>query len=389
MTMLPTYQQYLLNESQKSFVEFMSIDAKKVLFESLAKSPFLLDEERILAEAIVETDQWNCIFEGAELNEESIADKIKAKAKAAMQIAKEKGKEYLSNTQETILKIGGSVSSLIQKIVGIVKAFLQKAWTYIKEQVETGYAKSKEKITEAAKAKFKGKADVAKQEVKNLSSMAKSTAKWFGSISGEIGSGLNKAASVDEAYAIMLEQALFIAAANLIEESEEFVEYLKEGDHGHEGGIKIPFLSALAHKVAEFQPFKALHNIEHVAGDAANSGLNKISDVLSKIAQAPGPFEFTVVGSIFALVTGYAIKAGAASVVKEIGASAIGAMVISALPGIGVILMCMKYTAKAIWVVGICETALGVIKGGESHDKEEDSDESDKDKTKTKETEEE
>ena len=387
MTMLPTYQQYMLNESQKSFVEFMSIDAKKYLFESLAKSPFLLNEERILAEAIVETDQWNCIFEGTELNEESIADKIKAKAKAAMQVAKEKGKEYLSNTQEAILKIGGSVSSLIQKIVGIVKAFLQKAWVYIKEQVESGYAKSKEKIVSAAKAKFEGKADVAKKEVKNLGSMAKGAAKWFGSVATEMSAGMNKAASVDEAYVMMLEQALFIAASDLIMESEEFVEFLREGEHGHEGGIKIPFLSALAHKVAEFQPFKSLHNIEHLAGEAANSGLNKVSEVLTKVAQAPGPFEFTVVGSIFALVTGYAIKAGVAGVVKEIGASAIGAMIVTALPGLGVVLMCMKYTAKAIWVVGICETALGIVKSGDSH---EDSDEeSDEDKEKPKEKEEE
>lgn len=368
-----TYEQYLIFESQRIFNEFVAIDARKVLFESLSKSPFLSAEEKILSEAIIETEQWNQIFEG-NLNEESIADKIKAKASAAMKVAKEKGKEYLSKTQETILKIGGSVSSLIDKILGIVKAFIAKAWDYIKGQVEAGYAKSKEKITEAAKGKFKGKADVAKDEVKNLGAMASSTAKWFSGISGEMGAGLNAASKVEENYSMMLETALYLAASDLVLESFEFVEFLKESDD-HGEGIKLPFLSALVHKVAKFQPFKALHGLEHAAGDATNKGLNGISSMLSKVAKAPGPFEFTIVGAVFALVTGYAIKAGVTSIVHEIGASAIGAMICTALPGLGVVLMCMKYTAKGLWVVGICETAIGmVLKGGDDkdhHDEEE------------------
>ena len=378
----------MIFEAQRIYSEFksQSIDAKKYLFEALSKSPHISEEERILSEAILETEQWESIFEGT-LNEESIADKLKAKAKAALKVAKEKGKEYLSDTQEAIIKIGGSVSSLIQKILGIVKAFIQKAWDYVKGQVEAGYAKSKEKITEAAKGKFKGKADIAKEEVQNLGSMAKSTAKWFGGIAGEMGAGLNQAASVKEGYEEMLETALYLAASDLIVESYDFVEYLKESsDHG---GIKIPFLSALVHKVAEFQPFKALHSTEHAAGAAVNNGLSGISSFLSKVAKAPGPFEFTVVGAVFALVTGYAIKAGVTHIVHELGVSAIGAMIMTALPGIGVILMCMKYTAKGLWVVGICETAIGMVTKGD--DKHDDSHEEDKDKEedKTKEKEEE
>lgn len=381
MKKLLTYEEYMIFESQRIYAEFKSksIDAKKALFEALSKSPHISLEERLLSEAIVETEQWNSLFEGT-LNEESIADKLKAKAKAAMQVVKDKGKEYLSDTQEAIMKIGGSVSSLIQKILGIVKAFIQKAWDYIKGQVEAGYSKSKEKITEAAKGKFKGKADVAKEEIKNLGSMAKSTAKWFGGIASEMGAGLNQAASANEGYSEMLETALYLAASDLVVESYDFVQYLKESDdHGH-GGIKIPFLSALVHKVAEFQPFKALHATEHAAGSAVNNGLSGISSFLSKVAKAPGPFEFTVVGAVFALVTGYAIKAGVKSIIHEIGASAIGAMIMTALPGIGVVLMCMKYTAKGLWVVGVCETAIGMVTKGD--DKHEDEHEEDHDKEK-------
>jgi len=387
MKRILSYEEYMIFEAQRIYSEFksQSIDAKKYLFEALSKSPHISEEERLLSEAIIETEQWDSIFEGT-LNEESIADKLKAKAKAAIQVAKEKGKEYLSGTQEAIMKIGGSVSALIQKILGIVKAFIQKAWDFIKGQVESGYAKSKEKITEAAKGKFKGKADVAKEEVKNLGSMAKATAKWFGGISSEMGAGLNQAASTNEGYSEMLETALYLAASDLIVESYDFVQYLKESsDHG---GIKIPFLSALVHKVAEFQPFKALHSTEHAAGSAANKGLSGISSFLSKVAKAPGPFEFTIVGAVFALVTGYAIKAGVTNLIKEMGVSAIGTMIMTALPGIGVILMCMKYTAKGLWVVGICETAIGMVtKGDDKHDDKHD--EEDKPEDKQKENEEE
>lgn len=369
---LPTYEQYFLNESRKSFEEFMQIDTKKRLFESLSICPFLSVEERLFSELIIETNQWDFFLDGT-LNEESIADKLKAKAKAALQTIKDKGKEYLSDTQEVILKIGGNISALIGKIVGVLKAFLAKAWAWIQQQVESGYAKSKEGIIKAAKGKFSGKLDVAKDEVKNLGAMAKGAAAWCtGGVLGDMEKGMNDAGKLDESFVSILENGLYLAASELILEDEEFVNYLRTDDlYESGGGVKIPFLSALAHKLAEVQPFKALHSVEHAAGDAANSGLAKISSVLSKVANAPGPFEFTIVGAVFALVTGYAIKAGVTSITKEIGASAFGAMVVGLIPGVGVILLIMKYAAKGIWCVGICETVVGMLKKGDEHHDEE------------------
>jgi hypothetical protein len=368
---LPTYEQYALNESRKAFESFMEIDAKKRLFESLSICPFLSPEERLFSELIIETNQWNFFLDGT-LNEESIADKLKAKAKAALQTIKDKGKEYLSDTQEVILKIGGNISALIGKIMNVLKAFLTKAWSWIQKQVESGFAASKEGIIKAASGKFKGKADVAKAEVKNLGAMAKGAASWCtGGVVGDMEKGMNDAGKIDESFAYILENGLYLAASELILEDEEFVNYLRNDDlYESGGGVKIPFLSALAHKLSEVQPFKALHSLEHTAGDAANSGLGKISSVLSKVAKAPGPFEFTIVGAVFALVTGYAIKAGVKNIVHEIGASAFGAMVVGLIPGIGVILMCMKYAAKGIWCVGICETAIGIVSKGDNHEDE-------------------
>ena len=375
MKHLPTYEQYFLNESRLAFENFLQVDHKKKVFESLAIFPYLSVEERLFSELIIESEQWSFFLDGT-LNEESIADKLKAKAQAALKVIKDKGKEYLSDTQEVILKIGGNISSLVSKIMDVIKAFLSKAWKWIQSQVESGYSKAKEGITKAASGKFKGKADIAKDEIKNLGSMAKATVQWCtGGVTGEMEGGLKKAGEVDESFSYIIEKGLFIAASELILEDESFVNYLKSEElNESEGGVKIPFLSALAHKLGDLQPFKSLHSIEHSAGDAANKGLNGISSVLSKVANAPGPFEFNIIGAIFALVTGYAIKAGVKSIVHEIGASAFGAMVVGLIPGIGVILLCMKYAAKGIWCVGVCEAALSIAtKGGddEHHDEEE------------------
>lgn len=387
MKNLLTYEDFLLVESRRVLNESLEINHRKTIFEAFCKSPFLTIEEKILAEAVLETEQWNEVFEGT-LNEESIAAKIKAKAQAAMQVVKDKGKKYLSDTQEVVLKMGGTIKGVISKIMGVVKAFLAKAWEWMKSQVESGYAKSKEKIVSAAAGKFKGKADVAKDEVKNLGSMANATAKWCLGISGEMEGGMQQASEVKESYALAIENALYFGASELIIESEEFVNYLRESE-GHDSGPKIPFLSSLAHKVANFQPFKALHDIEHKAGDAANKGLSGVSSMLTKVASAPGPFEFTVVGAIFALVTGYAIKHGVTHLVKEMGVSAFGAAVMAVLPGIGVVLLCMKYAAKGIWVVGICETALSIALKGDDHHEEDHDEEHKEDSENKKQSEEE
>lgn len=387
MKNLLTYEDFMLVESRRVLNESLSINHRKTIFEAFCKSPFLTIEEKLLAEAVIETEQWDEVFEGV-LNEESIAAKLKAKAQAAMQVVKDKGKKYLSDTQEVILKMGGTIKGVISKIMGVVKAFMAKAWEWIKSQVESGYAKSKEKIVSAAAGKFKGKADVAKDEIKNLGSMANATAKWCLGISGEMEGGMAQAAEVKESYILAIENALYFSASELIVESEEFVNYLRESE-GHDSGPKIPFLSALSHKLANFQPFKALHDIEHKAGDAANKGLSGVSSVLTKVAGAPGPFEFTIVGAIFALVTGYAIKHGVTHLIKEMGVSAFGAVVMAALPGIGVVLLCMKYAAKGIWVVGICETALSIALKSDDEHHEEDHDEEKHDEENKKQSEEE
>ena len=213
---LPTYEQYILNESIKSFNEIIHIDAKKKVFESLVECPFLSNEEKLFAELVIETNQWNFFLDG-ELNEESIADKLKSKAKAALQTIKDKGKEYLSDTQEVILKIGGNLSALVSKIMGVLKAFLSKAWAWIQQQVETGYSKAKEGIIKAASGKFKGKSDIAKDEVKNLGSMAKGAAGWCtGGVLGDIEKGMNDAGKMDESFSVVLENGLYLAASELI-----------------------------------------------------------------------------------------------------------------------------------------------------------------------------
>ena len=299
-------------------------------------------------------------------------DRVVAKATAAAKTLKTKGKEYLSDAQGLLLKVGGSIKGIISQIMTVVKAFLEKAWQFINEQVESGYSKIKEKVVKSAKGKFKGQADKAKEEVKNLGAMSKGTLKWcLGGFSGEAEGALDKASKIDESFYFAMENAFYIASSELINEDESFCNYLVEGgDHGHNDGPSIPFLSSLSHKVAKLEPFKSLHKVEHSAGDAANKGLSGISSFLSKVADAPGPFEFVIVGGIFALITGHLIKAGVTSLIKEIGITGLGAAVATTIPGLGVVLLSMKYAAKGIWCVGVCETAISLVSKGDDEHKE-------------------
>ena len=271
------FNDFIQESIDVSLDEMSDINIDTVIFEALAKCPFLTNEERLYSEIILETNQCSNFFNNS-LNEESIADKIKTKTQAALAVVKDKGKKYLSDAQETILKFGGNVKKLIGLILKSIQDFLKKSWQWINTQVEKGYAGSIDKIIEAAKGKFEGKSDVAKKEVQNLAAMATGSLKWCvgGGATKEIAGGLNKASSIDEQYLEIVEKSYAVAIAELITEDEEFVDYLRgdsidivaEGG----GGIKIPFLSTLAHKVAEFEPFKSLHKVEHLAGDIANKG---------------------------------------------------------------------------------------------------------------------
>jgi len=373
MNKIPTLQEYLLVESKK-YEEKLELNGKREIFIALSESVLLTEDERSFGSYLLESEDWNLFFEES-LNEESIADKIKAKAQAALATAKERGKNALSKTQEVILKMGGNIKAIINKIMEAIKGFLSKSWEYIKGQVESKYEGIRDKILESAKGKFKGKQDVAKEEIGNLSSMTSAGLKWAtGGVVDSMSKGLEKASSVEESYTNIIENVYCLSIADMIREDWSFVNALKTDEifEGEGGGIKIPFLSSLAKRVANYEPFKTLHNVEHLAEEGANKGLSKISSFMSKVANAPGPFEFVVIGAIFGLITGYAIKAGVKSLIQEIGTTAAGAVIVSAIPGIGIVLMSMKYTAKGIWCVAVCEQAIGIAKGDKKPEEESD-----------------
>jgi hypothetical protein len=362
---LLTYEEFLVESSLQAMAESLLVDNKKSIFEAICKSSYFSKDEKIAAEIIIETQQWSYVFDGT-LNEESLINKWKEKAENALQTLKDKGKDYLSNTQEAILKIGGSIKSLIGKVLTFIKEFLVKAWEWISSQVAEAYDKIKKEIVEKIKEELKkGKVKEASKEIENLKAMASAAKKWCVSgVVGDMGGGMQKAAMANESYILAVENALYYGVADMLIENEEFVNYLREGEDA--GGIKIPFLSALSHKLAEYPPFSTLHKIEHVAEKGMNTGLAKVSSFLTKAANAPGPFEFSFLGKIFGLLTGHVIKTSVKTAVASIGASA----VLMSIPGLGTVLLCMKYTAKGIWLTGVVETALTAVTGNDDKEEE-------------------
>lgn len=353
-----------LTKLKDEFNQFIQKDHLAYIAESLlsTRSTLLTSDEKLVLGVMYENNMILDIFNET-LNEESLAQKWADKAAAAIETAKEKGKSALSTAQERILKIGKDIKSLVTVVVESIAKFMKAAWEYLREKVKSSYDKKKEDIIAAAKPKIdKHGVKKTSQEIDNLKTMCKAAVTWATSaFTKEAGSGLMKAANTDEklSFVDILEKSIYIAIGDMIAEGEEIdfdtINLLNENEGGT---VNIPFLSSLAKKIAEIPPFSLLHKAEHFVAEQANNGLEKLSVVLSKFMSVPGPFEFIVVGSLFGLVTGYAIKHGVTELIHEIGMNAIVASVAVLLPGIGWILGTLKIVAKGVWLVNVVETAI-------------------------------
>ena len=87
------------------------------------------------------------------LNEENLISKMKAKFDAAVEIAKEKGKQALTTSQEVIIKLGGKIASIIKLIVEKLKEWVDAAWTAAKSAYASGAQAKVKEITAAIEKK--------------------------------------------------------------------------------------------------------------------------------------------------------------------------------------------------------------------------------------------
>ena len=285
------------------------------------------------------------IFDNAfddELNEESIMAKMKAKFDNAVQIAKEKGKKALTDTQEKILQLGGKIGSVIKTLVSALAKWISDTFSAAKAHFSKVASASSDKIT-ATVTKIEDTNKLA-VEVKNLKAVIGSTGAWLKSglvnqVSGAAASAAKEDAN--ENIDIPVFEIILLESINdaVISGDLNFMDLL-EGEGG------IPFVSAIAHKLHEFPPFNLLHKVQGAAEKVASGVLNKLSYYATELAGAPGPYEFVALAAIIGIVAEVQFKGMAKTAI------------INLIPGIGTIASIISYVAMGLAVVGIVEALI-------------------------------
>ena len=317
-------------------------------------------------EGLIDTLFETCLS----INEESFADKFKALAAAAQEKIKEKGKDYadkLGAKSQAALKFGGKLMAPLKSVLGKVKEVLLKVWNLAKDTARASVEKAKEKIKAKIQPYLKDsdKRKKITEEGKNLAVMGGAVAKWAtGDFVGELAKGGEKAATTEESYMQAFESSFYYAAAETLKENYSIDDILSEcelfeSDHAEaKGGLQIPFISSIMSKLAHMPPFSVFHKIEAKVASAAETGLERMSILATKIASAPGPFKFPVVAGLVGIAAGYLAESTFKKGVMDLQGLAEKGLGF-AIPGFGMAIKFMKYGGLALAVYGVINELVG------------------------------
>lgn len=301
------------------------------------------DIKPIINEAItiVESGSLDEVFEG-EINEESIIAKMKSKLAQAVAVAKEKGKEALTDAQEKIIQLGGNIGNVIKLMIGKLKEWISAAFSAAK----SFYAKAAQtKASDIKDTISKAGSDTKNlmiKEIGQLKTLTAATSTWvLSGFSKEATKAAAEVAKEDVKESFELAILESINEAVLLGELD-FTDILESDGHG--GGI--PFVSTIAHKMHHVPPFNLLDKVKQGAEKVAAGVLNKLSYYATELAGAPGPFKFVALAAIIGIVAEVQFKGMAKHAI------------IHAIPGIGTIAYLISNIAMALAVVGIVETLL-------------------------------
>jgi hypothetical protein len=284
------------------------------------------------------------------LNEENLISKMKAKFDAAVEIAKEKGKQALTKSQEVIIKLGGKIASIIKLIVEKLKEWVDAAWTAAKSAYASGAQSKIKEITAAIEKKSDESKNLLLKEVKQGKQVVSATVGWITS-----GFVKDTAKAAQEAASEDVKEAFEIAILNSINEAVingdiDFTDLVKESD-AH--GPSIPFVSAIAHKMHHIPPFNLLDKVKQAAEKVAKGTLGKLSYYATELAGAPGPFEFLALAGIIGIIAEVQVK----GIAKH--------ALLHAVPGLGTVASIISNVAMLLAVIGIIEAVMGKEKDEE------------------------
>lgn len=336
MSTLLTFESFVANQKLVETRRELMVN----IFNQFDEIKPIMNEALIIVEAGI-------FDEGFEhLNEENLISKMKSKFDNALNVAKTKGKEALTDAQEKIIKLGGNIGNIIKLMVEKLKEWVNSLFSAATSHFKSAASSKSKEIKKAIESADKKKVVV---EVKNLKNITSAAAKW--ATSGFVQDSTKAAANaakedVKEAFELAVLQTINEA---VVSGELDFTDMVEESEGGH----GIPFVSTIAHKMHHIPPFNLLDKVKQGAEKIAGGTLNKLSYYATKLAGAPGPYEFIALASIIGIIAEVQFK----GVAKH--------ALISAFPGIGLIASIISNTAMALAVVGIVESLMG---SDEEHD---------------------
>lgn len=314
---------------EQFIAENQSYGRKQDLLKSIILNVAESLEEKAFAELLIEHGFCSDFYS---LNEESLVDKMKKKYDQAVAVMKEKGKSALSDAQEKIVKFSGNIMNVIKMIAQKVSAFLKDAWNSARSAASDAVSKTKTEIEDKVKS-IKDKTSL-DDEIEGFKTIAKGGVTW--ALTGfpkELAKAEMQASKVEESLEIFL-----LEAALEISKEEGFLDLFESESEG------IPFLSAIAHKIAEFPPFNALHKISANVAKAAKNTLDRAAIFFNEVAGTP-IVKFVILPTVIGVAAEYMVKKTAVGVLAPI-------------PGIGTIAATLGTVALGLAVVTIVESLI-------------------------------
>lgn len=332
--MILTYDQYLthnrLVESRRNllvniFNQFE--DIKPVINEAIA---------------IVDEGVFDMVFESEDfVNEENLVQKMKAKFDQAVQVAKEKGKQALTDTQTKIVQLGGNIVNIIKLMIDKLKEWMKNLFDAAKGAYMQAMGKEKAKVEELI-SKMKGETKTKLGiEIQNLKDITSHFVNWiFSGFPKEIASGTGKVVKQDvsEAFELAIYESLNEA---VVSGELDFTDLLKEGDEG-----SIPFLSSIAKGLNKVPPFSLLYKVKSAVAKVGTKVLNRFSFYATEMAGAPGPYEFAAIAVIIGVIAEVQIK----GVAKH--------AILHAVPGLGTVAAWLSNAAMALALIAVVEAVI-------------------------------
>lgn len=271
---------------------------------------------------------------------ENLIQKAKEKFNRAVEIAKEKGKNALSATQQTIIRIGGNIGKVIKLIIKALTEALKEAWEKMSALGNSAVSKFSSQIKSKVDNLDSNKLI---DEIKNAKTVLSSMKGYvLGGFVKQAAGAMEKGAAVEESrfnpYAFEL--AIYKSINDsIVNGNIDINQLITEGE-----GVKIPFVSAIGAAVNKIPPFSLLYKVKNLAKDISGGMLGTISKYATELAGAPGPYQFAALATLIGVAAEVYVKHKAAH------------SLIHAVPGLGTIVGIAGNVAYCLAFIAVLET---------------------------------